>query len=419
MVTRALWGGLLGLCALRLLYPFYNSPVIQMVGMSGRQWKQAGGFLTPEPMAGVDSYLYQAWLWALRSLSNDHAFTIQLVCGLLCAVLPLCWYACARQLLPQKWALIAAILIGLHPSFLTIYGYFASETLLLPLIGLACYASLHCLRTPAPRTLWLAVLLWTLAALTRVIALPAGLLCIGLIWWKMGFRLRPMLLPLLTSLILLGISAEHHHKAVNVYTPFGIPQLNALLARSDASRINIYFDGRHYWFRSPAASTKPLSPLSDWHMSPRTPPISVHIVTRQGREAWAQAMEKYPFDATHYARHLSQTVMMLLFSPSWPEVWPDNWRNENQIAPWEEALNKYARWLWAPLIIGVFICAARVPLAEHQHAFILLTLSLLIIMALQYTALFEGRYRKPVEPLLIISAITLLYQHRQRSIGHA
>lgn len=409
-----LWASLVGLCALRLYYPFFNPPLRNMAGMSGRQWKQAGSFLDPEPMAGVDSFLYQAWLWAVRSISGDHQIGIQLACGLLCAAVPLCWYLCARQLMPAVWALVAAIIIALHPSFLTIYAYFASETLLLPLIGLACWASLRCYRMPDTRWFWLAAVFWTLASLTRYIAFPPALLCLGLLWWKLGFRLRPLLLAGVSSAILLGISAEHHYKAIKVYTPFGMPEMNALMARSDAGRIHIYFDGKFQWFRSPAFSTLPLMPLSDWRIGERGQPAVAHINMQQGRTSWDAILEPYPFDQSHYLRHMSQTVVMLLFAPSWPEVWPHNWSSERITTRIEEMLNLQSRWLWAPLILFTFIAAGRVRLHEHQRAFVQLTLTLIIIMALQYTAIFEGRYRKPVEPMLIVSTLCLLYQYTKR-----
>lgn len=408
---RAMQDVFLLVLVLRVLYPFYNSPLdhIGSGGVSKRQWTQAGQFLDPAYMSGVDSFFYQAWLAGVRALTGSEPLLIQLYTGLLCAALPLCWYGCARALLPARWAMGAALAIAVMPSLWSMYAYFTSETLLLPLIGLACWFSIRCYQKPCARYYILAGCCWGLAAFTRLVALPPGLGCMLFLLWPMRGRILPVLPVLAMWGALYAAASWHSEKAVGFSAPFGIPQMNAILARSDGVRIRLTFDGKKQWFRSPAVAARPLEPLSGWSISGLRPAPVIDIRSENGRRDWDKAMQQYPPSLEHYlTRQLPHNVMMLLFAPSWPEAWPDLWGGESRFIAWEEQLNEAIRWVWAPLILFVFACAIRSPLPQLPQVFMLLTMGLCLMMALQYTAVFEGRYRKPVEPMLILSAALIL-----------
>ncbi len=401
------------LLALRVGYPFWHSPLehINNGSMPGRQWRQAGSFWDPHYMAGVDSFFYQPWLASIRFITADNPTLIQLYTGLLCAALPLCWYGCARQLLPVRWALMVGIAIALTPSLWTIYAYFASETLLLPLIGLACLFTARCYRQPHGVSFVAAGFFWGLAAFTRLVALPPGAACMLVLLWRIRWRLLPLLPVLLCWGALYMAACWHSMLALGYSAPFGVPELNAVLTRSDAVRIRILPDDSKHWFRSPALSQRPLEPFSDWSVGGLKPMIEVPIDTTQGKAAWDNAMQQNPPSWKHFlTRQIPHNVMFILFGSSWPEVWPDSWNSQGFVRPWEMALNHHARWMWAPLIVGVFIFAMRYPMPAVNRGVVLLTLGMVMMMAVQYTAVFEGRYRKPVEPLLILSAAL---------IGHA
>lgn len=414
MIEMVLYRILQLLVCVRFLYPHFNAPLSHMVGMSGRQWKQAGNFLSPTEMGGIDSFLYQAWLALVRFSTQDIAWLVHTTSGVLCALMPLAWYLCARQLLPRKWALGVAIAIAVTPSFVTIYAYFSSETLLLPLIGLACWQTVACFQNPSSRRFMLAGLFWMLAAYTRVVALPPALGCIGVLWWACGWRWRPLVVIML-GFIAVGVpSALHSHEAVNIYAPFGVPELNKILARSHTKRVTYYFDGKKQWFRSPAASTYPLEPFSSWHMTNLTYPIYVRLQKKQGSQMWDKALRDYPLNAERVIRQLSYNTIFILFGPSWPEVWPDSWSSGGQRIYWEDRINYWARWMWAPLILYAFIGAARYRGSDASNAFIILTLAIVIMLSLQMTAVLEGRYRKPVEPMLIVAAALIAHDRYQR-----
>ena len=99
---------------LRLLYPFFNSPLRHLYSDPARHWNNALHFLQPDAFGGGDPYLYQLWLFLLQRLNSSAG--LLLGCGALCALMPWGWYRALRELLPRHWALGGALLIGLVPG---------------------------------------------------------------------------------------------------------------------------------------------------------------------------------------------------------------------------------------------------------------------------------------------------------------
>ena len=129
-----------GVLVLRLLYPFFNSPLAHIFSDPQRHWDNAGRFLSPSVMGSGDPFLYQLWLFALRQLAAGSSATILAGCGALCAAMPYGWYRALRELQPRAVALRGAVLIGLWPPFLGGYAYFMTETLLLTLTGFGTFS---------------------------------------------------------------------------------------------------------------------------------------------------------------------------------------------------------------------------------------------------------------------------------------
>jgi hypothetical protein len=53
----------------RLLYPFFNSPLQHLFSDALRHWENGANFLHPNILGCADPRLYQAWMFALRSLA--------------------------------------------------------------------------------------------------------------------------------------------------------------------------------------------------------------------------------------------------------------------------------------------------------------------------------------------------------------
>ncbi len=366
-------------------------------------------------MQGVDSFLFQFWLYLWRDLTDDHSLLLQASAAILCALMPVSWWLFCRELLPKYWAIAVGVVIAICPSFLTIYGYFISETLLLPLMGLAVFFTARCFFKPSLFWFLAAGIFWTLAALTRYVAMPLGVICIVLLLFRMN---RPVLHALILAVPVCGmlyLSAWHGYRSIGFYAPFGVPEMNAILARSQASRLQIIHDHYTKWFRSPSLSEKPMAPFSQWRISDIKRPVYIELEKQEGKDAWERALAKYPVTVEGYLRQIKNNVIFLFFGPSWPDSWPERW-NEEKASTAESHVNKWLRFIWAPL--GIFVIAGSLCYRRKQdvlhYGFILATMLLMLALSIQFTSVLEGRYRKPLEPMLIVSAALILQSRLQK-----
>lgn len=404
------------LCASRLFYPFYNQPMLHMEGLGGRQYEQAKHFLTKDIMGGGDSFLFQFWMYLARSITLDAAWAMHLIAGGLCMLLPVAWYLFARELLGRTWAVWVGLVIALNPSLLTIYGYFASETLLLPLMGLAFWQSTKCYYAPGNKRFFICGVLWLLAAHTRLVALPMGCVVLLVLWFRVPRKVVAIASMILPIMLVTGAAAYHSKYALGFYAPFGLPELNAFMARANASHVMIHEPGKPKprWFRSPSYYLYPLRPLSDWRINDLAPPVHVTLEKKNSRQEWKDQLARYPITWESYSRQIKNNVITLFFGSSWPEAWPPYWEGYDQYHMWESDLNYHIRWIWAPLVIWVAFFSLRYRADVLRMGFVALTLGMLLLVSFQFTCIMEGRYRKPMEPMLIVSAALLRQQQKQR-----
>ncbi|HEY2418756.1 MAG TPA: hypothetical protein VGH84_12610, partial [Steroidobacteraceae bacterium] len=184
---RWLFGSVL---LMRLLYPFFSSPLDRLFSDPARHWDNALHFLHPSVMGSGDPYLYQLWLFGLQQLAGQSTAWILLGCGVLCASMPYGWYRALREFLPVSWALAGGALFALVPSFLGMYGYFMNETLLMSLTGFAFWLTLRARRKGTLGAFVTACALWLAVMFTRVVLSPIALLCLS---WVVLRTPRPAL----------------------------------------------------------------------------------------------------------------------------------------------------------------------------------------------------------------------------------
>ncbi len=97
--------------------------------------------------------------------------------------------------------------------------------------------------------------------------------------------------------------------------------------------------------------------------------------------------------------------MVFLFAPSWPEFDSDEWDSQ---------LTLYTRWMWAPLIA---IVLGWNVFRFFKGRFDLLPVAVTLFtlfLCLQNVATTEGRYRKPLEPLLLMNVVWLISTRPRR-----
>src|ERR1700760_1104689 len=82
---RWLFGALL---LFRLLFPYFNSPLSHLFSDPARHWANGLRFWDPDVIGATDPFLYQVWIYLVRSLTHEDPAWVLLSCGVLCAAMP-------------------------------------------------------------------------------------------------------------------------------------------------------------------------------------------------------------------------------------------------------------------------------------------------------------------------------------------
>ena len=388
----------------RLLFPFFDSPLLHLWSDPARHWANGERFFQPDLIGAGDPFLYQLWIYLLRSVSHGDQPTVVLGCGLLCAAMPYGWYRALRELLPRRAALIGGIVIGVIPAFLGIYAYFMTETLLLTLTGFAFWASFRAARKRTPGAFALASALWVCALFTRSIALPMALLCLGLLWISQRQRLAKALTALAAFAILALPAGLHARSTLHFFAPLGNLYLSQIYSASGKHDISIDAGALGGWgFGTPSFYNPTFYPWSAW-TTDRTGTAAIGIDATRGRESWIAEKKRIEGLRTFpWRRQYQENILYLLFGQSWPDNDPNALSGLATV---------WTRWLWPPLMLVVAWGALRRAYRGWDWLLPLCALGMLLSLAVQRDGIIEGRYRKPIDPVLAAAAIVLYYRTR-------
>ncbi|WP_236250615.1 hypothetical protein [Microbulbifer sp. ALW1] len=398
---------------LRVEHIFTFNPMDHIWSDPQRHWEQGTETLRRDPMTMTDPVMYQVYIGVLAKLTLGEPFLVALYTALLACLTPWVWYRFARELLPgrlQATAVWAAI--SLLPGWIAIYSYFMQETLLLPLLGAALYASWRCRRKQTLASFLLMVALWMLAGLTRGIAIPLAAVVTSWLWLVQPQKIAKAGFSLLILGLVMGPLAYRSYAAMSMVSPHGIGQLVALYLRSGKREIHVHYSREgaqwNYWFGSPSTGEKPLAPLSDWTTA-RDGQVHARIHIEKGAEDWHKALANYPLTAERYLALTKENLVYLFFGSSWPD---------NNRERWLETVNHHSRWIWAPLTFLLLIASALYwRRMQGARLFSVLLMTWILVQGLLPIAVNEGRYRKPAEGLLLVQVILLAAVVRRRRAG--
>ena len=388
----------------RLLYPFFDSPLQHLFSDPARHWANGAQFLHPSFMGAGDPLLYQLWIFLLRSLTGDSPPWIQLGSGVLCAAMPYGWYRALRELLPRRQALGGALVVALTPAFLGLYAYFMTETLLLTLTGFAFWMTLRAWRKGTLGSWTLCALAWTLAVFTRQVMLPVAAACLGAVWLAHGQRLARTLIAAAAFALLAVPAGLHSRSQLGYFAPLGNSYITQLYNLSGLHDIALDTgSGGQWFFGSPSYYNPTFYPFSDWTTS-RQGTVEVSIDPAHGRADWiAERTRVEAQSPMSTGRRLYENLLYLLFGQSWPDN--DRGTIVGVAAIWN-------RWLVLPLLLYVAWGALRRKFTGPGWLLPVCALGMFVLLELQNTAIIEGRYRKPIEPILLAAAVLLFCNHR-------
>jgi hypothetical protein len=393
----------------RLVICLQHNPMDFLSSDAFRHWHNGGVFPRGRFWGASDPIGYQVFIFLLRRLTRDNRILVALGSGLLSVVMPWTYYRAARSLGLQKTAALWVwAIIAWTPSLFTIYHYVMMETLLLALDGLAIWSSGRYLRKGNTESFLMSIFCWTLACLTKPTVIPlAG---IFVLWscWKKRPSLRAVGIGTLLALVMLVPQAIRSEVELGFIAPFGNPWLTKIQHRSGTKTTYIYFRGRanQNWIEStfvssPSCAIPPLAPLSSWQIRRAyvDSSITITVNAKNGTRDWKDAYAGLDTSWDEWFTQWGENIPVFLFAPSWPEYDSDLWDSQ---------LTLYTRWMWAPLIAVVLGWNV---FRFFKRRFDLLPVAVTLFtlfLALQNVATTEGRYRKPLEALLLMNVVWLI-----------
>lgn len=404
--------------AVRIFICFQHNPMDSLSSDMLRHWTNGLYFPFGGYTGAADPIGYQVYVFVVQHATRGNRLLVALSAALLSVTMPWTYYRAARDFgLSKISALWVWALIAWAPSLATIYHFIMAETLLLWLDGVALWMTARYLRKGGGRDFLDFVFCWGLACLTKPTMLPLAGICFLWVWWKKATPVRQLLLGAALAFVMLLPQAVRSKVVLGFVAPFGNSWLTRIQLRSGARVVHFHvksYAWRHrdghsqlrdeeLEFGSPSCFIQPLEPLSPWAM----------------RRAWGHSRAWITIDASHGARDWKaaydrfnddndldqwlvqwrENIILFFFAPSWPE---------SSVPEWDGRLDYYSRWIWAPLILFVFVGNAREFVKRRFHLIPVATTIFTLVLIFQNLLIMEGRYRKVVEPLLLMNLVWVI-----------
>jgi hypothetical protein len=390
--------------AFRVREAFVHSPLDHLFSDPLRHWEAARDPLGASPMVFIDPPLYQMWLSIVQKWSLGEPRLVSIYAAAISVATPCCWYLFLRvQLASRALALAGCAVFAWMPSWIGIFSYSMTETLFLPLLGLSLWQTLRAKRLSSVRSFSAMVALFTLTSLTRAVALPLGGIAGLFVWIKHPKKVRTALWSAFIVAAMLGPFALRNHAFINLWSPFGTGYLNGIYAASGKKNIELDLtrDGArwYYTYGSPSFYASQLAPLSHWAPK-REGTVRIAVDLRKGPEDWEREQKRTSVHGAESLRLEWENIVLLMLGVSWPD---------NNAAYPVAVASMASRWIWAPLFVLVLgLCAVRYRATRKRPLVPALIVTWFVFQGLLLLAINEGRYRKPLEGLLVVQTLTLI-----------
>ena len=262
---------------------------------------------------------------------------------------------------------------------------------------------------------------WALACLTKPTVVPLAGVCLLWTFWKRRPNWRALAIGAVIGIVMLIPQSIRTKKELGFYAPFGNPWLAKIVHRDDARRTYFHFythasadldlrtrpADEEDIISPPSGFLQPLLPLSPWAIRRAffDSKAQVTINFAAGERDWKAAYEFFDNDPYERMVQWRENIVLFLFAPSWPET---------PTGQWDGHLEYLARWMWAPLVLIVLLLNLWEFVRRHFDLIPVGVTVITLVLMLQNEILMEGRYRKPVEPLLLLNLVWLIANWRAR-----
>jgi hypothetical protein len=388
---------------------FYRRPNDWIISDASRHYNNGINFLDPGALGCADPVFYQFYLFLLLSIIGKNAHLIAIASVILSWISVFFWGAFAREVFSSKRAaLIFTILFCFMPSFGYIFTLFISETTLVTFIGGGLWLSWLSVRKHSGVYFLCAVTCWLAAILSRPVALPMALISLLWSWIKLPRKL------LVSSIAIFLISASgilaslHGYKHFYTYSPFG-NNGNLAMIYFFSGKLSYGFHFLHegvYGFQSPSVSYPTFAPFSDW-VTFRSGNFDFKIDRNKKGADIREVLQKQISDNfSILPKLILENLAYFFFGPMWPG-YEHQGLTIGRLVYWE-------RWIWFPLIIfSLFYCTRMILKGFYTPLFFVSLIGVSSLICGQL-AVMEGRYRKPIEPLVLLVCVYALSEHWQK-----
>ncbi len=400
---------------------FFRGPLDHVFSDPARHLDNARHFLEPGPMGCSNPYFYQLFLYVVIKLTKEQRTWTHLVNAALSVAYPCVWYGFARTVMKRRInAIRFATLLAFLPTHSVIFEYFMNETLILPLVGASLWASSAAARHRSAWRFILAAALWTCAVLTRSIAVPLGAFALGYALYHQPGRplvRRPLLAIAAASIAAAGlwIAAQHSLRIFEYATPFGDNTTASIYMVSGAKtyQTTYYKPNKYsytYIFSSPSFYVSPFDPFYEWH-SVREGIFSYATnVETKGADLKKIYWDELLLHRRQLPRLVYENFIFLAFGHSWPESGKGDLVGRVCLQE---------RWIWLPVTL-IAVIGSLVFMIRRRKVYFVPALALFatsVLYGLQLVVM-EGRYRKPIEPILFLAIFWLIEARRRPARGN-
>jgi len=418
VILECVFGAVLGL---RFVFPFFYNPIHELWSDMSRHWEAGRTLFHPWYINSVDPKTYQVWMYLVRLISQDNERIVAFFTGLLCLGFAYFWYRALREICSKNAALGLSIALGLHPSMLVIYRYFLNETAALTFCALAIWLTLRASRKQDAKSFYVAVAGWLLAGFSKQILLPVMAIALLYLFWMQKDKRRAFGIASAMFIVCAIPAAIHTYNGAHIFSPFGYTGRELINRASRHVTYEVHLTDNKggkwaYYWAAASFYIEPLHPFAQYksYRDPGTY-IALPVNIDEGRAGWQRAIDAAEEGYSWHDRleDFKDNFVFLFFAPSWPDsdlnlVHPDHFRE------WMMHTAFHARWVWPFLFAIVLTLAPFSRLPREKMLIVSIAYALTLLLLFQQLGVMEGRYRKPLEPFLIVSAYFLIRSFRQR-----
>jgi hypothetical protein len=134
--------------------------------------------------------------------------------------------------------------------------------------------------------------------------------------------------------------------------------------------------------------------------------VAVRIDTDRGRQTWRSEDARISAEPRlSELQDFGENLLYLALGQPWPA-------NDSRTVL--GALAVWTRWLWPPLWLYVAVGFLRGRFTGRERLLPICGLGMLFLLAGQRGGIIEGRYRMPVDPILLAAAVIAFARHDPR-----